>query len=324
MPGLLGRGYCGGHVTLIFTIEDSDLDPVNQGSRGVGICLEDGVEIICRGREGKGNLDVFFTDHIGDSGLYMESLSLLSEGVPEVMEYDWEANVKLGLPTGQGFGMSAAGSVAFCNSIQRAIGIPYEEGHRRSLLIAHLVDRKRSSGLGDVTALSAGGVEIRKIPGSPFSGDHLENGPGKSEGWTSEAEIILVWNGEGGRHTSSYIDNPEWRGLISSAGTKNLENLSEKRWNESRWSDVLVSSRKFSVESGLAEENSRSEVLRKCEEAMIDGGMGHSGVALLCMLGTSVAIVPSSLESGLVGVNQVRSLLDKHGLESILTRIGDI
>ena len=52
--------------------------------------------------------------------------------------------------------------------------------------------------------------------------------------------------------------------------------------------------------------------------------MSHSGVALLCMLGTSVAIVPSSLESGLVGVNQVRSLLDKHGLESILTRIGDI
>ena len=46
MPGLLGRGYCGGHVTLIFTIEDSDLDPVNQGSRGVGICLEEGVETV--------------------------------------------------------------------------------------------------------------------------------------------------------------------------------------------------------------------------------------------------------------------------------------
>ena len=53
MLELLGRGYCGGHVTLIFTIEDSDPDPVNQGSRGVGICLEDGVEIICRGREGR-------------------------------------------------------------------------------------------------------------------------------------------------------------------------------------------------------------------------------------------------------------------------------
>lgn len=324
MPELLGRGYCGGHVTLMFTIEDSDPDPVNQGSRGVGICLEDGVEIICRGRGGRGNLDVFFTDHIGDSRLYMDSLSLLSDGVPEVMEYDWEATVKLGLPTGQGFGMSAAGSVSFCNSIQRAIGIPYEEGHRRSLMIAHLVDRKRSSGLGDVTALSAGGVEIRKIPGSPFSGHLLENGPGKSEGWTAEAEIILAWKGEGGKHTSSYIDNPEWRGLISSAGSKNLEELSNKNWNESRWSDIILSSRKFSVESGLSSEKSRSEVLRKCEEAMLEGGMSHSGVALLCMLGTSVAIVPNSLESGLVEVNQVRSLLDDCGLENILTRIGDV
>ena len=39
----------------------------------------------------------------------MDCLSLLSVGVPEVMEYDWEANVKLGLPTGQGFGMSLHG-----------------------------------------------------------------------------------------------------------------------------------------------------------------------------------------------------------------------
>ena len=52
--------------------------------------------------------------------------------------------------------------------------------------------------------------------------------------------------------------------------------------------------------------------------------MSHSGVALLCMLGTSVAIVPNSLESGLVEVNKVRSLLDDYGLENILTRIGDV
>ena len=57
---------------------------------------------------------------------------------------------------------------------------------------------------------------------------------------------------------------------------------------------------------------------------MVKGGMSHSGVALLCMLGTSVAIVPNSLESGLAGVDQVRCVLDDYGLENILTRIGDI
>lgn len=324
MPELLGRGFCGGHVTLIFTIEDSDSDFINQGSRGIGICLEDGVEIICRGREGKGNLDVFFSGHVGDYRLYKDALDILSEWVSEVLEYDWEATVKLGLPTGQGFGMSAAGSVSFCNSIQRAIGIPYEERRRRSLMVAHLVDRKRSSGLGDVTALSAGGVEIRKIPGSPFTGHLLENGPGKSEGWTAEAEIILAWNSEGGKHTSSYIDNPEWRELISTAGSENLNDLSNKKWDKSCWKDIIVNSRKFSAESKLSYEEARSEVLRKCERAMIEGGMSQSGVALLCMLGTSVAIVPNSLESGLEGVDQVRSLLDTYGLENILTKIGNI
>ena len=324
MPELLGRGFCGGHVTLIFTVEDQDHDPINQGSRGVGICLEDGVEIICLGREGSGELDVSFTKYVGDSGLYEDALNLLSGEIAEIMDYDWEATVKLGLPTGQGFGMSAAGSVSFCNSIQRAIGIPYEEGRRRSLKIAHLVDRKRSSGLGDVTALSTGGVEIRKVPGSPFSGHLLNTGPGVPEGWTAQAGIILAWKSEGGKHTSSYIDNPEWRALISEAGNRNLEELSENQWDRSRWSEILVNSKKFSEESGLSSEESRASVLRKCENAMIESGIENSGEGLLCMLGTSVAIVPNSLELGLERVDEFMRLLDAYGLNSILTRIGEI
>jgi len=324
VPDLLGRGYCGGHVTLIFTIEDSDLDPINQGSRGVGICLKDGVEIISRGREGSGGLNVSFTEQIGDSELYEDVLNLLAEEVPQVMNYDWDATVKLALPTGQGFGMSAAGSVSFCNSIQRAIGIPYEEGRRRSLMIAHLVDRKRSSGLGDVTALSAGGVEIRKNPGSPFSGHLLETGPGKSKGWATETDIILAWKSEGGKHTSSYIDNQEWKGSISEAGNRNLEGLLEKQWDASRWDEILFYSRLFSEESGLSSEEARADVLRKCEKAMAESGMAESGVPLLCMLGTSVAIVPNSLEMGLDGANDIRKILDMYGLKNILTSVGKV
>ena len=36
MPTMLGRGECGGHLTLVFTIEDSSDDLLWQGSRGVG------------------------------------------------------------------------------------------------------------------------------------------------------------------------------------------------------------------------------------------------------------------------------------------------
>ena len=49
MSIVLGRGQCGAHITLLFTIDDSSEDPVYQGSRGAGICLKDGVEVIAKG-----------------------------------------------------------------------------------------------------------------------------------------------------------------------------------------------------------------------------------------------------------------------------------
>ena len=58
MTTVLGRGQCGGHLTLIFTVEDSHEDPYFQGSRGAGICLVDGVESIARGEDGVGKLIV--------------------------------------------------------------------------------------------------------------------------------------------------------------------------------------------------------------------------------------------------------------------------
>ena len=48
MSDLLGRGYSGGHITLIFTVEDEANELTEQGSLGAGICLEDGVEVITR------------------------------------------------------------------------------------------------------------------------------------------------------------------------------------------------------------------------------------------------------------------------------------
>ena len=52
MSIVLGRGQCGAHITLLFTIDDSSEDPVYQGSRGAGICLKDGVEAIAKGEDG--------------------------------------------------------------------------------------------------------------------------------------------------------------------------------------------------------------------------------------------------------------------------------
>lgn len=324
MSDLLGRGYSGGHITLIFTVEDEANELTKQGSLGAGICLEDGVEVITRGCEGEGRIEVSFIGYNGDSEMYIHALQIIGKILPEILEYDWEVTVKLGLPTGQGFGMSAAGSIAFCDSLQRAVGIPYEESKRRSLLVAHLVDRERSSGLGDVTALASGGVVVRKSPGSPYSGHLLDRGPGESVGWSSDSEIILAWNDQYSKHTSTYIEDSEWKTAITKSGNENLRSLLEGVWDKSRWHDLVTSSEAFSLDSGLSGEPARANVLNICESSILDVGMAEEIRPLLCMLGTSVAIVPRDINYNLTNPEIIVRKLNENGLTAVISRIGQI
>ncbi|MEC9075500.1 MAG: hypothetical protein VYA94_01285, partial [Candidatus Thermoplasmatota archaeon] len=96
MSDLLGRGYSGGHITLIFTVEDEANELTKQGSLGAGICLEDGVEVITRGCEGEGRIEVSFIGYNGDSEMYIHALQIIGKILPEILEYDWEVTVKLG------------------------------------------------------------------------------------------------------------------------------------------------------------------------------------------------------------------------------------
>ncbi len=323
MPDILGRGECGSHVTLLFSIDDDSEDLVSQGSLGSGLCLEDGSEAIARGKEGSGELSIRFTEGEGDEGLYHEVGETLGEFIPELNGFDWEITVKLKVPVGQGFGMSASGAVSASMALQRAMGLPYEESLRRSYLVAHLVDRKRSSGLGDVSALSAGGVELRVSPGSPFHGHLLDTGPGRAISWSNGMEVVLAWGDDSGKHTSTYIDDPGWRDSISSAGSMEMIGLTEGSWDEGRWSELIESSIRFSKISGLLKESRRATVLDMANQAIAECGMSDSVVPLLCMLGESVVIVPRNLDEGGVGMSALLPSIESGGLSGCITRVSD-
>ena len=234
MTAILGRGTCGGHVTLLFTVEDLDEDPIKQGSLGAGLCLTDGVEAIARGELGDYSLEVKLLDENGDKRMFQQVLDLLSEEITEIADHSWEIAVRNKLPSSQGFGMSAAGAIAAAAAFQRALGLPHEESLRRSLAIAHLVERGNSPGLGDVTALAAGGVARRLIPGSPYSGPDLLNGPVQAEGWSESIPLVLAWRTNPGRHTSEYFDDDVWKQSITEAGTKLMAHLSDVPCDKSR------------------------------------------------------------------------------------------
>ena len=191
--------------------------------------------------------------------------------------------------------MSASGAIAASMAIQRAIGEPHEESLRRAFSIAHRVERHFSTGLGDVTALAAGGVERRTSPGSPFSGDLLTRGPGISEGWTEDIEVLLAWKKDSGKHTSSYIDNKVWKNSISKAGIKQMEQLMQKQWDKNRWRELLERSEIFADESGLLSDSKRFELLNQAKNVIEETASEFK--PLLCMLGKSLVIVPKNIDN---------------------------
>ena len=318
MTVILGRGESGSHVTLIFTINDDSKELDEQGSLGVGLCLEHGVEIIARGVEGNFGVNVKFIQGQGESELYEQVFGLLSENIVNIKNYNWDLAIKLKLPISQGFGMSAAGAVAAALAIQRAIGEPHEESLRRSFAIAHRVERNRSTGLGDVTALAAGGVERRTSPGAPFSGDLLTKGPGISEGWFKKMEVLLAWKEDSGKHTSSYIDDPNWKELISKAGTKQMDSLMQSDWDKSQWGELIESSEIFAYESGLLLDSSRLELLEESKDIIDSLDLEYK--PLLCMLGKSLVIVPKNVNDENIPDN-LQHRLNKIGFKTQKTTL---
>ena len=324
MPTRLGRGQCGAHLTLLFTVDDLALGLEQQGSVGAGLCIEDGTEAIAKGEDGSPSLVVSYLGEAYISTMYDEVLEVLCSEVPEAGELSWELGIKVRLPVSQGFGMSASGAIAAAMAFQRALGIPHEECLRRAFLVAHIVERSRSSGLGDTTALAAGGVERRLVAGSPYSGPGLDNGPGKSEGWSLNTPVLLSWKAETGVHTSQYIDDPRWKDRISEAGKEQMGKLGVGVWDRSRWSELIESSRCFAESSSLLVDASRSELLSIVSRTIAAANLSDVVRPLLCMLGESVVIVPENAESDGKFFDLLSEELEVAGLSTFRSRVGPI
>ena len=89
------------------------------------------------------------------------------------------------------------------------------------------------------------------------------NGPGHSEGWTESIPVVLAWRANPGRHTSEYIDDDDWKQSITEAGRKQMDQLSDGPWDNSRWDELLNSAEVFSKQSGLSDDASLSSMQEK-------------------------------------------------------------
>ena len=272
----------GGHVTLLFSIHSKPLLSRNQGSRGAGLCLEDGV--IASARKLSGSDDIISVTKMNGKSfpqgeaLYADLLNSFREvfNVKESIQID----ISLELPISQGFGMSAAGLLA----ASLALGELFDCGDEGQLArLAHRLERENSGGLGDILGLWAGGCELRVTPGSPPY-------PGKAYGFDVGCPALLVWDPDGGKHTANYIDNLNWKSKITEAGESAVNRLSQYNWNHNIWEMLLEEADNFALESGLLEEKERAKLLNLVLDHSDEGMSCH-----LCMLGTSMIVLPKKL-----------------------------
>ena len=131
--------------------------------------------------------------------------------------------------------------------------------------------------------LWAGGCELRTIPGSPPS-------PGKAVGFSVNSPALLVWDPDGQKHTSSYIDDTEWKEKITKAGDSAVNRLKKYDWDSRVWDTLLEEADRFALDSGLLEEKDRANLLNIALTNTSESMSCH-----LCMLGTSLIIVPRIL-----------------------------
>ena len=329
----------GGHITLLFSIHDDALLPRNQGSRGAGFCLEKGVEVsiqetgrtvaIEEGQEmagwdqdipavqQKGEIELSISPYDANEHhteqMYSDLIDELRQARLLPFDAIYSVNVTIELPLSQGFGMSAAGLSALslaCFEMSRKGSAP------QYFRAAHHIERRYSGGLGDVLGLFVGGVELRTHPGSPPS-------PGVARSFSLDMPVLLIWQPSGSKHTSEYIDHPDWKTNITRAGDAAVDRLAKKDWNASIWNELLQESQTFGRMSKMLEEPTRQSMLAAVQSTVNELGLQARIRVRLCMLGTSCVVLPSKVDEPLTEdeLQQLSDHLKTHQLESLVTRI---
>ena len=321
----------GGHITLLFSIHDDAILPRNQGSRGAGMCLEKGVVATIepngqaepeeQGQEmagwqrdvpeikGKGSTDVSISCRgeifEGQTQMYVDLIDELRNARLLPTDTHYSLTIDLELPVSQGFGMSAAG---LCATALACFEMTNQGSIDQYFRISHHIERRYRGGLGDVLGLYVGGIELRTVPGSPPS-------PGVARCFGVQTPVLLVWKPGGSRHTSEYIDHPDWKKTITKAGDAAVNTLSQLTWDETVWPKLLQESQTFAIASKMVEEPTRRDLLDMVRSVIQSHQLQANIRIRLCMLGTSCVLLPTQLKKPLSEetLASLASELEQHG-----------
>jgi len=284
------KAYCPGHITGIFTVEDSDPDVLKKGSRGLGFCTDLGAISEISFRAGTGVLDININGDLSEAPVTIRAL----EHMLPKLSLDMGIDIHLQAHMGQGFGMSAAGTFATC--LAAATYLNLFNPFIIALRATHIAEVELGAGLGDAIAQSKGGFVHRMAPGV----SSMSNAISLTNDTQNDTEVIFCILGEE-LSTKSIIQDPEMKKKISREGARCLA-----EWKKKPDLDNFLSLSKKFAENTTLLTSEMSEILLKASD-MCQGSM--------VMLGNSIFTIGDDIP-------QIEKVLAGHG-KIIRTRITD-
>ena len=247
--------FCPGHITCFFQpVRTGDVR--STGSRGAGLRLSLGTRVSVR-EHGDSLVNITIDDEPAEAPV---TRCMLAHEVPG---RGFDVTVDNDLPVGQGFGMSASGTIAAARCICEILDLPQEE----AFLMAHRAEVEQGGGLGDVAAIQCLGHQpVRVKPGMGPYGEVLST-PLEFDNLT-----LMVIGGRLG--TASVINDPVMQCKLAEAGSDAVDEFLRDPTSD----NLFRLSREFSSGTGLETDAMRSALDRLNEE-------GRAG---MCMLGHSI------------------------------------
>ena len=260
---MIARAFAPGHVTGFFVIKDRHRDIRKKGSLGAGFCLSKGaITIVNLRKSTQQKIEILINGK--KSGA--EVSRYVAKKILGEKKYHAIIKSTLQLPVSQGFGMSGAGALSTGIAVNRALksNLPFN----KIVEIAHESEIKNKTGLGDVVAESAGGVEMRIKEGLPPFGEI------KRIKWNHD--IVLCVLGRGIK-TRAVLNNQGYRKKINRYGVMCMKEMINKPTIE----NFFNLSYDFASKTGLA----NKKIIKAIEEA------NKYGTSSQAMLGNSVFAV---------------------------------
>lgn len=227
----MARAFAPGHVSGAFAVHTEAAELAKKGSRGMGWSTKLGATATVTLRQGSASR-IRINGQEATAEVTRQALGTLSPGAMDV-------DIHLDLPTGQGFGMSAAGTLAACLAATHELGLEAED----ALAAAHAAEVGNATGLGDAVGSWFGSGEVRLRPGCP------------PDGWAmrieapADASFLYCVLGEG-IATPSVIRDAAWIAKTQKLGDAAVDRLLAVG-RGGAWKALLQESHQFSLDLGL-------------------------------------------------------------------------